>query len=173
MPTANDKAWEYYIAANHLSLDGKSYEVDAAKLKEITGREPRLLTKFDTPDQLPRILRDNGYSVIAITNGSYLLFKGSLFIPILSCPTQSIFKSEIEFPLKTAGRGTGESEYLDNAYNTGILSDFAQSGKLYLTIRGRERTRPFSFRIEASNLPVEVNGVQIEVDAGYEAEYSW
>jgi hypothetical protein len=45
MPTANDKAWEYYIAADHLLLDGKSYEIDAAKLKEITGREPPTLKR--------------------------------------------------------------------------------------------------------------------------------
>jgi len=170
MPTANDKAWERYITANHLSLDGSSYEIDAARLKEITGREPRLLTKFDDPSQLPRILRDKGYSVIAIANGSYLLFKGSVFASVTSCPTQSAFKTALEFPLVTVGRGTGESEYLDNAYNTGILSQFAQSGKLYLTIRGRERTRPVSFSINASGLSVNVDGVQIEPDAGYEGE---
>jgi hypothetical protein len=59
--------------------------------------------------------------------------------------------------LVTAGRGSGESDYLDNAYNSGVLSDFTQSGKLYLTIRGRERSKPFDFRIAASNLPVQVN----------------
>jgi hypothetical protein len=83
---------------------------------------------------------------------------------------QAVFKSEIEFPLTTVGRGTGESEYLDNAFNTGIVSAFTEDERLYMTIRGRERTRPFNFRINASSLSVQVNGVQIEADAGYEGE---
>ena len=117
MSTANDAAWQRYITASHLELDGRSYEVDAAKLKDITGREPRLLAKIDGPDQLPRILREKGYSVLAITNGSYLLFSGNVFASVVNCATHDTFRSEIEFPLLTTGRGSGESEYLDNAFN--------------------------------------------------------
>jgi hypothetical protein len=39
-----------------------------------------------------------------------------------------------------------------------------------LTIRGRERTKRFKFLIGENNLEVNVNGVQIEVDAGYEVK---
>ena len=152
MPTANDQAWERYISQKKLQLDGATYKVTARELKDVAGREPRLMTKFNTPKQLPRILRQNGYAVVAVTNGEYLLFKGSIFAPLIKCRIKNTLKSQIPFPLLTVGRGTGESEYLDNAFNSGLLTEFTGSGQLYLTIRGRERTKAFDFRIAASDL---------------------
>ncbi len=61
-------------------------------------------------------------------------------------------------------------DFLDNAYNTGLLSDFVEGEKLYQTIRGRERSKPFAFRLTDNDPLIEVKGVQIEVDAGYEGE---
>ncbi|RLC61812.1 MAG: hypothetical protein DRI80_07855, partial [Chloroflexota bacterium] len=171
MPTANDKAWERYITARNLQLDGMTYRITARDLKTAAKREPRLMTKFDTPRQLPRILRESGYAVMPVKNGEYLLFQGDIFTPLVKCSTQDAFKSQIAFPLATVGRGTGEAEYLDNAFNSGLTAEFTQSGLLYLTIRGKERTRSFSFKIESSNLSVDVDGVQIEIDAGYESEH--
>ncbi len=169
MPTENDRAWERYITTKGLQLDGTVYEIQARELEEIAHRQPRLLTKIDTPEQLPRIFRENGYAIISITNGSYCLFKGNLFASVASCSATSDFSGiETAFPLESTGRGRGEFDYLDNAFNTGILSHFTQNEKLYLTIRGRERTKPFDFTI--GNLSVQVNGVQIESDAGYEGE---
>ena len=170
MARANDVAWETYIESTKIKLDGKAYVVNAKRLKEITNREPRLLTKVDDPEQLPKILSNAGYSLLAITNGSYLIFKGNVFASVPDCSMQAVYQPELDFTLDTIGRGTGESEYLDNAYNTGLLSEFTKSGKLYLTIRGRERTKKFDFSIGASDVEISVNGVQIEVDAGYEGD---
>lgn len=170
MARANDVAWETFVREAKVKLDGHSYVVDAKNLKKITQREPRLMAKVDDPEQLPNVFRNAGYSLLAVTNGSYLIFQGDVFVPVPDCPIQAIYNPKVEFPLETIGRGTGESEYLDNAFNTGLLSDFTGSGVLYLTIRGRERTKRFSFLIGASNIEINVNGVQIEVDAGYEGE---
>jgi hypothetical protein len=170
MPTENDKAWEKYIADMHLQLDGRHYEVSAEKLKAVTGREPRLLAKFDSQEQLPAILKRNGYALLAVTNGSYKLLKANIFASIPGCPDFKDFQPETDFPLLTAGRSFGEMDFLDNAYNTGLLSDFVEGEKLYQTIRGRERSRSFSFRLADNDQMIEVDGVQIEVDAGYEGE---
>jgi hypothetical protein len=170
MARANDVAWETYVQEAKIKLNGQSYVVDAKNLKKVTEREPRLMAKVDDPEHLPNVFRNAGYSLLAITNGSYLIFKGDVFASVPDCSSQSIYDPKTEFPLETIGRGTGESEYLDNAFNTGLISDFTKSGKLYLTIRGRERTKRFNFLIGASNVEVDVNGVQIEVDAGYEGE---
>lgn len=170
MARANDVAWETFVRETKIKLDGQSHVVDAKNLKKITQREPRLMAKVDDPEQLPNVLRNAGYSLLAITNGSYLIFQGDVFVSVPNCPVQSVYNPKIEFPLETIGRGTGESEYLDNAFNTGLLSDFTGSGSLYLTIRGRERTKRFNFLVSASNIEINVNGVQIEVDAGYEGE---
>lgn len=170
MARANDVAWKTYIETVKIKLDGRPHIVEAKRLKEITQREPRLLTKVDEPEQLPDILHKAGYSLLAITNGSYLIFKGDVFTSVPDCATKIEFQPKLDFSLETIGRGTGEAEYLDNAYNTGLLSEFTKSGKLYLTIRGRERTKKFDFSIGASDFNISVNGVQIEVDAGYEGE---
>ena len=170
MARANDTAWKRYVEAANITLDGRSYVVDAIKLKETTQREPRLLTKIDEPDQLPEVLRKAGYSLLAITNGSYLLFKGSIFAAVPDCPDRQEYQPRLDFALDTIGRGIGEAEYLDYAHNSGLLSEFTKSGKLYLTIRGRKRTKKFDFAIGGSDIRINVNGVQIEVDAGYEGE---
>ncbi len=170
MPTANDKAWERYILQKKLPLDGRTHVVTAKDLKTVAQREPRLMAKFNTPRQVPVVLRKSGYALIAITNGEYLLFKGTLFAPIPKCQFRIKFKSQTAFPLLTAGRGTGEAEYLDNAFNSGILPDFTGVKRLYLTIRGRERTGAFDFSVADSNLTIQTRGVQIETDAGYEGE---
>ena len=170
MARANDSAWENYIEHYKIKLNGQSYKVDAKDLKKVTGREPRLMAKVDDPDHLPGILRAAGYSLLAITNGSYLIFKGDVFATVPNCAVQSIYDPKLEFPLETTGRGNGESEYLDNAYNTGLISEFTESGRLYLTIRGRERTKKFQFVIGASNMEINIDRVQIEVDAGFEGE---
>jgi len=170
MPTENDKAWEKYITDMHLQLDGRQYDVSAEKLKTVTGREPRLLAKLDSEEQLPTIFKRNGYALLAVTNGSYRLIHGNVFTPIPGCPAFKDFLPETDFPLLTAGRSSGEMDFLDNAYNTGLLSDFVEGEKLYQTIRGRERSRAFAFRLTDHDPLIEVKGVQIEVDAGYEGE---
>jgi hypothetical protein len=170
MARANDTAWETYIKKKKIRLDGQKYEVLARDLNTVAGDRARLMTKVDEPDQLPPIFRKAGYSILAVANGSYLLFRGNMFATIPDCPVRATYSPRTDFPLKTTGRGAGESDYLDNAFNTGLLSEFAQCGKLYLTIRGRERARQFDFRIDEIGLDISVNGVQIEVDAGFEGE---
>lgn len=170
MPSAskNALAWKKYLVAKRLRLDGTSYEIDAEDLGRLTGREPRLLAKFDTADQVPDELRAPGYSLLPIRNGRYLLFRGDIFARLPSPPKAVAFIPTLEFPLQTAGRSSGEMQYLDYAFNTGLLSHFVGAGRLYLTIRGREYTDAFQFFI--GEQAVKVESVQIEVDGGYEGE---
>lgn len=170
MSSKNELAWEKYIQDERINLDGHPYIIQAKNLKNITNREPRLLAKVNDPEQLPKVFRNAGYVLLAITNGSYQIFQGNIFASVPDCGSQSTFIPKTEFPLETLGRGSGESEYLDNAFNEGLISDFTQSGKLYLTIRGRERAKKFRFYIGKNKIEVLADGVQIEVDAGYEGE---
>ncbi len=169
MQSQTDVAWERYLAAKGFPLDGSHYTVLADELKQLGGREPRLMAKFDEPNQLPQPLARAGYTLLPVRNGEYILFPGNLFVPVSDCSHRQIFTSTTPFRLETAGRGQGESQYIDQAYNIGVLSDFVgvSRSELFLTIRGRERTSRFTFRL--SQRLFEVDGVQIEVDAGYEA----
>ncbi len=59
-------------------------------------------------------------------------------------------------------------QHLDYAYAAGMIEDFCQVGELFLTIRGRKYTPPFSFKVGTST--IHQQSVQTEVDAGYEGE---
>ncbi len=167
MSTANDTAWARYLAAKGITFDQPTYRVDAHELKAITQREPRLLAKFDTPAQLPQPLQSAGFTLLPVRNGQYQLVRGSLFVALPSCPTSNVFVPQLPFPLSTMGRGSGEMQYLDQAFNTGLLQHFLGLGPLFQTIRGREYTRPFTFHFAGQSIAVDA--VQIEVDAGYES----
>lgn len=169
MARKNDEAWARYVTEKRLELDGRQYIVDAEDLKQITNREPRLLAKFDTAAEMPAVLRDNGYALLPITNGEYLLFPGDIFQDLTPCTDHERFIPHLPFHLETAGRGIGEMQYLDHAYNTGMLSAFVGAQPLFLTIRGRERSKDFTFAVAGQ--AVAVSGVQVEVDGGYEGSH--
>jgi hypothetical protein len=166
----NDYAWKTYISKNNLSLDGQPYRVIAKQLREQTGREPRLMAKFDEPAQVSKPLSEQNYTLLAVTNLEYVLFQGTTFTEVPACTDARKVSASLPFSLVTAGRGTGESEYLDNAFNSGILQDFSGCDPLFLTIRGKERSRNFDFYINNAQLSLQTDGVQIEVDGGYEGE---
>ena len=121
MPSQNDLGWERYLAAKGLQLDGAHFVVLAEELGRLAGREPRLMAKFDEPDQVPRPLARAGYTLLPVRNGQYILFPGDLFVPVQSCTNHQAFTSNTPFRLETAGRGQGESQYIDQAYNIGVL----------------------------------------------------
>ena len=165
-----DVAWESYINKTNKKLDGTPYFIKTKQLKTIAKREPRLLAKVDKPKDLPKIFQKNGYSLLAVKNGEYLIFRGNTFAKIPQCSKKTLYKPTLDFELLTTGRGTGEAEYLDNAFNIGLISEFTQNKTLYQTIRGRERTSSFDFSFTNNNTKIYVNGVQIEVDAGFEGK---
>ncbi|MCK6581149.1 MAG: hypothetical protein L6Q98_23915 [Anaerolineae bacterium] len=167
--TENDKAWQRYLDAQAIRFDQPFYAVNAVQLKELGGREPRLMAKFDTPEQLAAPLRNAGYTLLPVKNGEYVLIAGNAFALVPPCESIGVFNPLLPFPLYTAGRGSSEAQYIDQAYNIGLLHHFlgmdAADG-LFQTIRGREYTSRFEFRFSGRSITVE--SVQIEVDAGYE-----
>jgi len=168
MATANDLAWEQYLNLRGLPLDGTSHHVLADDLRQVTGREPRLLAKFDTPEELPRCLREAGYALLPVRHGEYLLCRDDPFCVLPDDVRPVDESSELPFALDTAARGQGEPPYIDHAFNTRLLHRFTGCRELFLTVRGRERCGQFSFSFGGET--VEVDGVQIEIDAGYEGE---
>lgn len=145
MTTENDRAWARYTEAKNINFDQPAYPVEATELKALTKREPRLLAKFDTPEQLAQPLKRAGYTVIPTRNGQYQLVRGNLLIALPRCGHTDIFAHKLSFPLVTAGRGSGEAQYIDYALNTGLLAHFLDLDVKYQTIRGREYSKRFEF----------------------------
>ncbi|MCF8186996.1 MAG: hypothetical protein K9J28_09305 [Sulfuritalea sp.] len=141
------------------------YDIQASDIKRY--KEPRLMCKVDFREGMPDIMRQNGLSILAIQNGVYRIARNSPFLDVREDVAASI--KEVAPPnLITLDHEnpSSESAALDIAFATGILDDvFGEPSRL--TIRGRKRC-DLEFNIGQTHYPVE--GVQVEVDGGYEGE---
>ena len=143
-------------------------DISADQLKAVDGKEPRLLTKIDFREKLPEIMKNEGLAILAIKNGLYRIAPIDPFIDIQEEPGTDII--ELEAPKEILSIDpyniTSESAALDIA----AISDMHRilfEEKSSLTIRGRLRG---SLNFKISSIPFLIDGVQIEVDGGYESK---
>lgn len=179
MPSKNDSAWNKVFAElnflERINTEGYA-NVSAVTLKEVGGREPRLMAKQDTLESRPEIFRRNHLSILPTTNGEYIVFKdphkksyfsldsGSLSIPVERHASESSADS-----IETLNLGTISSEFqaIDYAHLVSVLKSFTGETNLRLTIRGKSRSG--SFQVTLPDGPtITIEGVQIEIDSGYE-----
>ena len=177
----NDEAWARLFGLTRtleeVEANGYCY-ISADDLKNVGKREPRLMAKLDTHSVCPKVFRDNRLTIFPVRNGEYIIFRDP--------ENKSYFKfsshdyerqPEVHHPgidLSTFDSYPGsqqlnESQAIDFAHLTSLLQRFTGESDLYLTIRGRLYSGNFSFELPSSNHAVNVTGVQIEVDAGYES----
>ncbi len=179
MPSKNDSAWNKVFAElnflEHIFAEGYA-NVSAVTLKEVGGREPRLMAKQDTLESRPEIFRRNHLSILPTTNGEYVIFKDphkrSYFSFDSSASPTPIERHASESSadsIETLNLGTISSEFqaIDYAHLVSVLKSFTGETNLRLTIRGKSRSG--SFRVTLPDGPtITIEGVQIEIDSGYE-----
>ncbi len=174
-----DKAWEAIFNALNISEQlgrGNVATVTAEQIKEITRnahnvgqQEPRLITKYDTREQRPKILRDHNCTILATSNGTYSLVSGDGYYDAEEIVEVQSYTSDQLSSLETLPNiCTSESQVIDTACASGLLADFLGDDTFSMTIRGRLRSGAFNFNFDAHELGID--GVQVEVDAGYEGE---
>lgn len=154
---------------------GKSVVISARQIKQFTGREPRLMMKFDFRAQRPSVIRNA--TILPVTNGEYVIVPGDGYHSIeMQSGAVSLWElTDENLQLETLPWHDGpvsESQLIDMAHASGILREFLSEKSLHLTVRGRRRTPGFSFQFNSGKIhhDVHVDGVQVEVDAGYEGE---
>ncbi|MDO8733684.1 MAG: hypothetical protein Q7K21_00810 [Elusimicrobiota bacterium] len=131
--------------------------------------EARILCKQDSRENRPDVFIENNLFILPVKNKIYIIVKGEGYVDIpLIKNTVTIHKSKLDFQLDTSKIGNSEMQHLDFAYASSIIRTFMNDDSLVLTIRGRKYTPQFSFNI--GKQLVEVDGVQTEVDAGYEGK---
>lgn len=173
----NGKAWEALFRKYSILecvQQGGLFEISAERIKAF--REPRLMTKFDDSERLPKIFKDNALGILPNTRGTYLIGDIELFhkfeVPSIS-PIQQITPV---IPLESLDytQIMSEALALNSAYSSGMLSCFLGEENLYPTISGRMKSSSFSFKVAGKRRPhhIEVNNAQIEIDGGYEGEDS-
>ncbi|MBI4336640.1 MAG: hypothetical protein HY683_02270 [Chloroflexi bacterium] len=166
------RLFERLPIAGALATDGVFY-ITADQIKRLSGREPRLMTKFDTRAARPAILGRNNITILPVTNGKYALVSGDGYHNFEPAGAPVSRETTLNKTIETLPWEAGcssESQVLDTAHATALLGHFTGERRLLLTIRGRLRSPGFSFRFDSGphSLRLQVDGVQIEVDGGYE-----
>lgn len=154
---------------SYLPLKITSKEINFTKeILRSKAKDARLLAKIDHREALPHFFKENGLFLLPIKNGEFYILKGEGFFDIenLSDSIQE-FESNLEFELISNRLGDSEMQHLDYSFNTGLLQHHFSVDRMYQTIRGRKFTPQFSFNFNEA--AIDVDGVQIEVDGGYEA----
>jgi hypothetical protein len=163
------RLWEQIFTTKQFDLTQDLHFITADEIKAITHAEPRIMAKMDSSRDLPDVFRRNGYFLLPVKNGRYAIVRGQGFHRLEDkAPAADDYTSRIKFHLTTAGRGSGEMQYLDYSFNSGALENLLGIAPLYQSIRGREFSREFKFRVNKSD--IDVTSVQLEVDSGLEGE---
>ena len=167
------KSWENIFNKYHLlkEVNNNGYvDITADQIKAVDGKEPRNLTKIDFREKLPTIMKEENLSILAIKNGLYRIAKNDPFINIeeeisiriieLSPPTGIISVDPYNIKSESAALDISAISDMHNIV-------FGEESKL--TIRGRLRG---SLNFNIGLTPYNIEGVQIEVDGGYESNSS-
>lgn len=132
-------------------------------------KDARFLAKIDSREDLPLIFKERGLFLLPTKNGKFLILKGEGFCDIENMSATIFdFETKLKFELLSSRIGDSEMQHLDYSFNTGLLQHHYNVPGLHQTIRGRKYTPAFYFYFNTQRIDVE--GVQIEVDGGYEGE---
>lgn len=166
--------FEAYGLYNH-NFSVQPYLLTAKAIKKVTTqfedtshREPRIFCKQDSREERPLVFEERGLFILPIKNGVYLLVQGEGYtdIPAIQTGVFELYPSKLDFPLIAAGVGDSEMQHLDYAYAASLIRHFMNDPTLVLAIRGRKYTPSFTMNVNGHDIKVE--GVQTEIDAGYE-----
>lgn len=167
-----DEVWnkleDKYNIVEEIKNNG-SYKITADAIKEF--REPRLVTKFDTSNDKPKIFKDNKLDILPDTRGTYIIGEFS---------THTWLKIDEDTKIKTVNippyvetyydySVTSESNALNIAYMSGMIDNVLNTtDKLisYPTLSGRMGSGSFDFKIRTFDFHVEK--AQIEIDGSFE-----
>lgn len=182
----NQDAWVELFKSRPIQqdLDENGYHlIGADDIAE--QREPRLMTKFDNSDSLPKVLKDADCSPISISRTGYALIRPHkmLFKILEEVKSEPIAVPINDWQEKIVTIPWGqilksEAQAIDQAYILPILKTFFEERELWGTIRGRSTLKeevPIRFQLleaETKTFPFTANGVQVEFDGGYESKNS-
>ncbi len=159
---------EEFPVAEDIKRNGY-HRISATDLRRY--REPRLMVKWDFSKSRPLILKENNYAILPETNSSYLVGKFSIYetLPIIEEAPEQIHLPALD--TLNCEQLTSEANAIHALSNSGVLEDFLNTGRMHPTFNGRMRCPEFSFLVNGgceSKIRVHVDGVQCEIDAGFE-----
>lgn len=174
-------AWQVlidkYDILTEISNNG-FFKISASQIKEV--KEPRLMAKWDSSEQLPSSLKNNKINILPDSRSSYILSDFLLYQELPKVVEHVKNMAKVELPdLQTIDVDNISSEA--NAINvlqiSGILEDFLEldlDDVLYATFNGRMSSGKFDFKVDTRRqiqLKVDVDRAQIEIDGGFESDH--
>ena len=174
-----DEAWqkliEKYDIVNRIEQDGV-FHITSNQIKEF--KEPRLMAKWDSSEQLPSSLRKNNINILPDSRRSYVLGDFLLYenIPELKEKVTQMTSVELpEYESIDINNITSEANAINVLILSNILNDFLGTGENAGTFNGRMGTGNFEFDVNTyrgKKQHIVVNNAQCEIDGGFENEES-
>lgn len=153
------------------------YKISASQIKEV--KEPRLMAKWDSSEQLPESLKKNKINILPDSRSSYILSDFLLYqeLPKLVEHVKNMPKVVLpELETVDVDNITSEANAINVLQISGILEDFLELNStdvLYSTFDGRMSSGKFAFQIDTMrkvSREVNVDKAQVEIDGGFESE---
>lgn len=168
-----EEAWELlfdkYDIAQRVEDDG-SYIITSTEINEF--KEARLMAKFDSSAQLPRVFKDAKLSILPETRGTYRIGHYKTHEDIVY---PNVRPAYVEPPALQSLDHTNlysEASALSFAFNSGILAAFLDADEMNYTVNGRMTSGEFDYHVTDLNSRqkhrLQVKNAQIEIDGGYE-----
>ncbi len=154
------------------------FKISASQIKEV--KEPRLMAKWDSSEQLPKSLKKNKINILPDSRSSYILSDFLLYEELPKVVEHVKNMAKVELPdLQTidVDNITSEANAINVLQISGILEDFLEldiDDVLYGTFNGRMSSGKFDFKVDTNrNIPlkVDVDRAQIEIDGGFESNH--
>lgn len=171
-----NKAWtqllQKYNIVEKVEKQG-DFSISASEIKKF--REPRLMAKWDSSEDLPQILKRNDLNILPISRSAYSIAKYKLYQSFPTDPAKELeYVATKPFESIDFDNITSESNAINAMMITGILDDFLEvrSGdETVETFNGRMGSGPLDFyvdRIKGEPAHVKTESIQIEIDGGFE-----
>jgi hypothetical protein len=153
----------------------KPFFVDHKRIKEIVSslthiannkKEIRNLGFITKRENKPDFFKKKKLFLLPSSNKEWVILKGDGYFDPSYLVKQKPKVIKKKFHLDTI-YGESEGRYIHQIYAQGILNDFTGVKNSVFTLSGRKYA---SFDYEAYGQNLSCNGVQIEIDAGYESE---
>ncbi len=152
------------------------FSIKASQIKEF--REPRLMAKWDSSEDLPKILRSSGLNLLPSSRSSYLISDYQLYQPFPKTPANEIkYVPTRPYESIDFDNITSESNAINAMLITGILDDFlgVEQNETVETFNGRMGSGPLDFyvnRASGGKAHVVTDSTQLEIDGGFENDDS-
>ncbi|WP_247927651.1 type II restriction enzyme [Streptococcus constellatus] len=152
------------------------FKISANQIKEV--KEPRLMAKWDSSEQLPESLKKNKINILPDSRSSYILSDFLLYqdIPQLLEHVKNMPKVVLpELETIDVDNITSEANAINVLQISGILEDFLELDSndiLYGTFDGRMSSGKFDFQVNTIrkvSRKVRVDRAQVEIDGGFES----